>query len=224
MRCWPLCLLRAALCQDVGAGFPLFRQFFGPKIPLSMLKSAIIRDYLLFTTHKLKSWGIITNPAFCSAWTTYEREERDVAQILFWKLLFSTKERGAQMMQKSGLNPVKNTLKGNIANISYVVRKLIAGRLMWTASTEGRESEIWGIINKQRRFDHRACCYCCWVLLLAARQSDKSFHSSLHSLSVSWGKMTFSWLCLWLLCCNNVWHFIPNMMCQTSLQLRYGGI
>lgn len=41
--------------------------FLGPKLPLSMLKSAIIRDYLLFTTHKLKSWGIITNPAFCCA-------------------------------------------------------------------------------------------------------------------------------------------------------------
>lgn len=41
---------------------------------------------------------------------------------------------------------------------------------MCAARTEGRETEIWRFINRQWRFDHGACCYCCWVLPLAARQ------------------------------------------------------
>lgn len=61
------------------------------------------------------------------------------------------------------------------------------------------------------------------LLLLAVRQPDKWFHTSVCSLSVGRWEMTFSWQHLWLLCCN-VWHFIPAMMCQTSLQLRYVGI
>lgn len=68
----------------------------------------------------------------------------------------------------------------------------LAGRLTRAPSRE--ESEKWRIINKRWRDDHRACCYCCWVLLLAARQWDKLFHSSLRELSVSWWETTFSWL------------------------------
>lgn len=63
---------------QVGARFPLFWLALFGQNSLSMLKSTIIARFrhLLLSTHRLKSCGIIANPAFCSAWVnTCEREE-----------------------------------------------------------------------------------------------------------------------------------------------------
>lgn len=106
---------------------------------------------------------------------------------------------------------------------SHVVGKLAEAKgLICTASTGGTESEIRRIINKINEIWPQGLLLL--FLLLAARQTDKWFHSALRSPSVSWWEMTFSWLRLSPLCCTNVWQFIPTMMCQTSLQPWYGGI
>lgn len=80
---------------------------------------------------------------------------------------------------------------------------------MCATSTGGRVPEIWRVIKKCGRSDHRAAPAC-----------STFTETILQFALLAACQLTFSWLCPWLLCCNNAEHFISIMMCQTPLQLQ----
>lgn len=85
----------------------------------------------------------------------------------------------------------------------------MAGRLMFTAFTEGRVRNLedyYGDLTTGPA-----------IIVAESCQTIRKIISQFAPLSVSRWEITFSWLCIWLLCCNN-WHFIPIMFCQTWLQ------